>query len=352
MNPEQKMPDNELKNTLSEPSSRSLKARKKWFSWGVGLSFLVLALLAAGGFYQYRENKKLHKALAQQDTAVAHIKTTQIDLLNESKALHATLTARVEGIAKTLQTLSALYQRMNNDEAQRLLADIEQNLIMASEALYLTHDTAAALKLLQYADDKVQSVNHPEMVKLHAALQKDIQALSALPQVDIAREMARLDTLLENINALPLHIDIQRTLSTQKTAEPINSQLPWWKQLGHNIWAELKSLVQIRRLDKPQEALLSLDQVMLLRENIKLRLVSARIALMTRNQAAYTADLQAVQKYLQTYFDQTHPSTKQSAELLQQLFKVQLVNDEPTFTSLAALRAVRLPVVLKEGEQG
>ena len=156
MNSEQKMPDNELKNTLSKTSTTLKKGRRKWFSWGVCFSLLAMVLIGAGGVYQYQENKKLRKALAQQNTAVAQMKTREGQLLNESKALHSTLTSRIEKIAKTTQTLSTLYQRINNDEAQHLLADIEQTLTMASEALYITHDVKAALKLLQYADDKMQ----------------------------------------------------------------------------------------------------------------------------------------------------------------------------------------------------
>jgi uncharacterized protein HemX len=350
MNSEHITPDNELENTLSTPAPMLKKVPKKWFSWGLCFSLLALAIVIAGGIYQYQENKNLRNALAQQSQAAAQLRDAEMQLLNDNKAADAALAARVEGLAKTTQTLLTVYQRINNDEAQRLLADIAQTLTMASEALYITHDIAAALKLLQHADDKLQGANQPEMVKLHAALQKDIQTLAALPRVDVAREIARIDILVKEIDTLPLHIDIERTRHHKKTDLAVDHTQPWWKQLGHSIWSELKALVEIRRLDRPQEALLSVDQVMLVRENMKLRLVSARIALMTRNQAAYTADLQALKKYLQTYFDQSHFSTKQAFDLLHQLSTVQLVNDEPTFTSLAVLRTVRLPA-LPKGEQ-
>lgn len=352
MNIEQDTPDNDLKNTLLKPSLRK-RSRHRWLNWRLFVTLIVIGLISTGGIYQYQQNTLLHQAIEQQKIALTQAQHTDMRTDDETKMLQLTLASRIDEIEKTMQALSTLYQQsINNHELQRLLADTEQTLTMASEALYLTNDVSAALKLLTYASNKIQGLNQPELVKLHAALQQDIQTLSALSQVDVAAETARIDTLINIIDRLPLNIDTQRILTPKTPTVSADAQLSWWKQLGRNIWHELKSLVSIQRLDKPQQALISVDQVMLLRENMKLRMICARIALMTHNQAAYGADLHAVQKYLMDYFDQGQINTQQANDLLQKLLNVQLVIAKPIFTSLSVLRSTHIAPVLKEGEHG
>lgn len=303
------------------------------------LALLIIGLVG-GGIYQYQLNKRLQRVLVHQEKLFAQMQQTDIQVIGDAQQVETTLSARINDLDKKLQPLAAFYQTMQNNELARLLSDTEQTLTLASEALYLTNDVNATLKLLRYADNKIYSARFPELVKLHSALQKDINTLTLLPQADIATETARIDTLLERVASLPLHIDVQRTLIDKKQNKPTKEETSWWKGLGRDIWQQLKSLVQIQRIDKPGAVLLSVDQLMLLQENIRLRLLSAKIALMTRNSSTYLADLKAIQQYLSTFFDQQQISTQQVLAIVQQLLKAPLGMDKPILTSLEVLRGI------------
>ena len=85
------------------------------------------------------------------------------------------------------------------------------------------------------------------------------------------------------------------------------------------IWNDIKNLVTVERIDKPEPPLLSTEHTLYLRENIKLRLLTARIALLQHDDATYKADLNAVTKWLNQYFDGKHPKTIQALGLLKKL---------------------------------
>lgn len=337
MSPEQTTPDNDVSKTAKRPP---VKPPRRRFSWGFLFALIAIVAIGAGGAYQYQENERLQDELRQQKNILAQIKDAGNKELDESRDQQVGQAERLDKLENTVQTLSGVYQNIHNNETQRLFADVEQTLAMASETLHITNDVPATLKLLQYADSKLKGVNKPEAIKLYAALQKDIQALQALPMVDMAAEVARIETLLNGIDTLPLNIDIQRALSQPTPpVAPVNAGMPWWERIGSSIWNQLKSLVSIRRLDKPEQALLSVDEVNLIRENMKLRAMSARIALMTHNQAMYEADLNALQKYLDLYFDQKEASTQQAAEAINQLLQVKLGSmNKLLFTSLDVVR--------------
>lgn len=307
-----------------------------------GLALALLGVIGAG-IYQLQINKYLQESVARQEKLLEQI---NVEVKDDAQQVKTVLSVRLDEIDRKMQPLTGLYQKLQNNELAHLVSETEQTLILASEALYLTNDINVALKLLRYVDNKVTSARFPELVKLHGALQRDISTLSLLPQTDTVKEVARLEALIENIDKLPLHIDIQRTISAKVPPLTHETKESRWKKIFQDVGHELKSLVHIRRIDKPEAALLSVDQVTLLRENMRLRLMSAKIALLTQNASSYKADLQAVQKYLSIFFDQQQTSTQKAQAVVRQLLRAPLGRDKPTLTSLEVVRVLPNEVVL------
>jgi uncharacterized protein HemX len=110
------------------------------------------------------------------------------------------------------------------------------------------------------------------------------------------------------------------------------------------VWDELKSLVRVQRLDAQDASLLAPEQAWFLRENLKLRLMHARVALLQRNDGAYRADLKAASRWLARYFDPTDRRVVAAQAAIAQLNAASLAVEIPNISdSLAAVRAARAP---------
>jgi uroporphyrin-3 C-methyltransferase len=111
----------------------------------------------------------------------------------------------------------------------------------------------------------------------------------------------------------------------------------WWLA---QAWQSTRELVRVSRIDSPDAVLLAPEQSFLLRENLKLRLLNARLALLSRQVPSARADLQAVETSLRKYFDVQSPEVKQAMGLLSDTLAatkvVVLPQPEETLTALSA----------------
>jgi uroporphyrin-3 C-methyltransferase len=233
--------------------------------------------------------------------------------------------------------LEALYQELSRNRDEWALADIEQVLIIASQQLQLAGNVKAALIAMQTADARLQRLDKLRFVGLRKAINKDIERLKGLPFVDTAGTSVQLDNLMVLVNDLPLTYEHEQRPS--KTAEKAKVQNGLWERFGAEIWGEVKQLVQVRRLDKPDMPLLEPSQAYFLRENLKLRLLSARLALLQHDETTYKSDLASAEEWLRTYFNSRDKSTKTAQTILRQLARSPVSIESPDIS--ASLNAVR-----------
>jgi len=125
----------------------------------------------------------------------------------------------------------------------------------------------------------------------------------------------KLDSLVAQVDALPLAYDErgERAAAAKEAARP---EAGFWSRLGTEVWGELRQLVVVRQMNSPEPPLLPPTQAYFVRENLRLRLLNARMSLLTRDEAGYREDLRAVQAWIRRYFD---PRSKQTADALAQL---------------------------------
>ncbi len=91
-----------------------------------------------------------------------------------------------------------------------------------------------------------------------------------------------------------------------------------WSRAASHVWSETRSLVRVSRVDTPDAALLAPDQAFFVRENLKLRLLNARLALLSRQFDPAQADLREAQAMLDRYFDRGSRRVAAGADLLRQ----------------------------------
>ena len=233
--------------------------------------------------------------------------------------------------------LEALYQELSRSRDEWALAEIEQILTVASQQLQLAGNVQAALLALQTAEGRLARSDRPQFIPLRRVLNRDIDQLKAAPNLDIAGLALRLDNLIASVDTLPLQFE-ERTQSPPKPAAAAGASGVWARVLSE-VWAEMKQLVRIRNVDSPDAALLSPTQAYFLRENLRLRLLTARLALLARDPTRFRTDLETARTWVTRYYDTRAKSTATALASLKQLSASSINVELPTIAdSLAAVR--------------
>ena len=280
---------------------------------GVRRGFFALAVvaLAAAGALAWQDARRASDALklevAQRlsaaDAALAQSRAKDADLGNElrdAQAKIALLEARIAESVSQQAALETLYRDLAPSRDELALNEVEQILVLASQQLALAGNVQAALAAVQLADAKLSRLERPQWTPLRRSLARDIDTLKAVPYVDVAGIAGKLDHALAAIDALPLAKDERLPPPPREKAPPAETP---WTRFVRDTWADLKSLVRIEISDRPAAPLIAPDQSYFLRENLRLRLLSARLALLARDDASFKADLAGVNAWLRQYFD-------------------------------------------------
>lgn len=255
--------------------------------------------------------------------------------------------------------LEQLYQELSRSGDDWALAEIEQILAVAAQQLQLAGNVQGAIIALQHTDHRLARSDKPQFISLRRVLARDIERLKALPSVDLAGNALRLDSLVGMVDKLPLlsaekpaprpRLDarpVERSASTQPTSA--RGVLEWLEDtLRYGVaqtWETFQQLVRVREVDHPEALLLAPDQAFFVRENLKLRLLNARLALLARQESTYRADLLSAEEALQRYFDVRARPTVVALALLGQIQSSNTVVELPTLSeSLNAVRNFKAP---------
>lgn len=239
--------------------------------------------------------------------------------------------------------LEAMYQELARGRDETTLAEIEQLVYSASQQLQLAGNVKAALIALQTVDTRLQRMDKPQFNTLRKAVEKDIERLRASPAVDATGISLRIDELIERIDQMPL-LPGKSSAKPAANAAAAPADGGWWKRFAGEAWGDFTQLLRIQNMGRNELPLLPPDQAYYARENLKLRLLTARLALLAHDEASYRSDLKAAQAWLARYFDGQDKLVKSSATLLQQLAGSPVRVDVPDISaSLNAVRNFKLP---------
>lgn len=263
--------------------------------------------------------------------------------LRDAQAKIGALEAKIAESQNQQVALEALYQELARNRDEWQLAEIEQVLAIAQQQLQLSGNVRAALLALQLAESRLSRADRPQFLPVRRALMSDIERLKALPTLDVPGLSLALDRLAASVDALPLAFDerVERPAPV-KSAKPeaIAPEEGFLKRLGGEVWRELRQLVVVRRVDSAEPPLLPPQQAWFLRENLKLRLLNARLALLTRDEAGYREDLRTAQNWIQRYFDARAKASLGALAQLRQLSSASVSFEPPSIAD--SLEAVRV----------
>ena len=222
--------------------------------------------------------------------------------MRELTAKVATLESHYAEAQNQRVALETLYNDLSVSRDETALAEVEQLLLIAGQQLQLSANVRAALIAMQSADARLQRMDRPAFNGLRKTIAQDMDKLRALPDADIAGVNYQLDALMAAVDELPL-VYQQRAarLATAQPAPPKDETA--WQKLLREIWQDAKRLVRIENTGKAEIPLLPPEQEFFLRENLKLRLLSARLALLSRDEESFRHEMKTAQAWTARYFD-------------------------------------------------
>jgi uroporphyrinogen III methyltransferase/synthase len=258
----------------------------------------------------------------------------------ESRTKLGQLEARLAESQSQQLALEALYQELSRNRDEWQLAEIEQVLAIASQQLQLAGNVRAALLALQLAESRLAKADRPQFVPIRRALARDIERLKTLPTLDLPGTSMRIDSLAAQVDSLPLAFD-ERIEPPAK--EPVQAaERGFWARLWAEVWNELRQLVVVRQVGNAEPPLLPPSQAYFVRENLRLRLLNARLSLLARDEAGYREDLRTAQGWIQRYFDPRSKKTADALNQLKQLSSTTVSLELPNITeSLEAVRGYK-----------
>ena len=323
-------------NSQIETQASHAKQEKR-----ANLALLIALVVAAVVAWQWLEARNQITELQQEfatrlaDT-VGIVKDNQ-EALRETQVKLGLLESKLEESQNQQIALESLYQELSHNRDEWALAEVEQMLDISSQQLQLAGNVKAALIALQTADARLQRIDRPQLILLRKIINKDIERLKAVPYVDTVAISVRLDNLISRADSLPLAMDV-RPHSVQSEAGEQAAQSAWLK-FAREIWQDMKQMVRIQNTVEQEIPLLAPDQLFFLRENLKLRLLSARLALLLHDETSFKSDINAAQGWLTRYYDNSSEATKAALASLRQLQESRVSIELPDIS--ASLDAAR-----------
>jgi uroporphyrin-3 C-methyltransferase/uroporphyrinogen III methyltransferase/synthase len=331
---------------------------------GVLIVLAILLLLqwwsTTNQMNQLRE--ELARRLQAADVSNAATQTMAKTLLETDKQLQVKFGVLESEQAKSEShalALQQLYQDLSKNRDDWALAEIEQVLSTASQQLQLAGNVPGALIALQNADARLAGSDKPQFITIRRAISHDIDRLKALPNLDLPGIALRLDSAIEQVDSMPLLVDETpaqvsvvkpKDNATKPSKSPQIDQAPagplwktWlsehWERWSTTVSDEARQLIRIRDVSNPEALLIAPSQAYFIKENVKLRLLNARLALLSRNEVVFKSDLASAQHYINRYFDTRAKQTKAVQALLKQIQHSNLSIEMPSLAE--SLNAVR-----------
>jgi len=292
---------------------------------------LVLAALATAALMLAWSTQQRVKALEselvrrQQDSGSqateARASARQAETLaRETAAKTALLEARVAETSMQRSQFEDLLQSLARSRDENVLADLDAAIRVALQQSAITGSAEPLVATLRQADERLARYNQPRLERVRRAVAQDLERTRAAGVADIGLLSIRLDEVIRQVGDLPLLSQPEARVGAAGKAMGAVASAPaaaasraatgWGGSLGKSgaslaayLWDEVKSLLRVTRIDAPEAMLLMPEQAFFLRENLKLRLLNARLALLSRQFDTAQTDLREAQAALDRYFD-------------------------------------------------
>ncbi len=329
----------------------------------------LAALLAAGALWAVWSTRERSQQLEQelvrrqqagneQAAEVRLLARQSQDQARDALAKVTILETRLAEVALQRSQVEELIQSFARSRDENVLVDIDAAIRVAMQQTVITGSVEPLVNALRASDDRLARIKQPRLERVRRALATDLDRVRGVTVTDLGTLMLRLDEAARLVDELPLVArggsGTEAGSANESAARAASGAVAasgasgvWtdgvWAELSERFnlaWAEIRGLIRVTRIDQPEAMLIAPDQTFFLRENLKLRLMNARLALLSRQSEVVRADLQMAQQALDKYFDGTSKRTQMVSEALRHvLAQSRLATIPQPDESLAAIAA-------------
>lgn len=336
-------PAKAAKPKKSEKSAQKPSGGRVWGVLALLVSLVALGAVGYGGYVYYikqdlfstdvvAELNRLKSGSARNGERQAEFGKSLESFeqrLNSVKEVQDTLASAINGLAEDLG-------RKRDDWA---LAETEQLLLIANYRLQLARDVETAVAALRAADGQLQKLADPSLLPIRKLIADEITALQRLDRADIPGIALRLGSMASTLEQLPLHVE--RRFATAAPVTGVATTESTSLDTLQQMWRDLLGLIRIRKTTNGQKPLLPPEQDYFLRENLRLMLYGAQLAMLQGDTGTYTQNLKSARRWIGDYFDTETQVVTNMQEELQALLDEKIVVELPDVSaSLGALRDI------------
>ncbi|MFQ5644781.1 MAG: uroporphyrinogen-III C-methyltransferase [Thiogranum sp.] len=315
------------------------------------LSLLALGLsigLAVAAWFSWHELQQLAGAQSGTETRLesrleplrSSLDGVQEALRNERQQMERKLEELSGEQQRTGEQVSVLAALTGRSEQGWSLAEVEYLLRIANQRLQLQRDVKTAQQALRAADARLQELADPQFLKVREQLARELEALQAVALVDVDGISARLGALMELVDELTVEGSKYRpAVRTEADRSADAAAIQDWRELPALLWSVVSDLFRIREHDKPVSPMLPPEREYFLRENLRLQLSAARLALLRDDSVQYQATLATASSWLNDYFSASDARVKELLVQLEQLAAIDVAPQLPDVS--ASLRLLR-----------
>ena len=336
---------------------------------GVASAVAVVALVSSVLLWQKISTIQEQLARQSADAGEQSIEARTVarqaqEQVTEAVARLSVAEARLGDVALQRSQIEDLVQSLSRTRDENLVVDLESALRMAQQQAQLTGSMQPLVAALQSAQQRIERAAQPHLAPVQRAIEQDLLHLTQASVTDTAGLLARLDDLVRQVDDLPVLNAVAQEAETRRmkalmrsqsnsaaagatTSPATDTNTAWWQSALQNSWEvvrdEARSLVRVSRIDQPEAVLLAPEQTFFLRENLKLKLLNARMGVLARQFEAARSDLAGATAALNKYFDPASRRTQNAATVLQQaqanLKDAELPRLDETLAALATAAA-------------
>ena len=321
---------------------------------GTGLSLLaILIALGVGGTGYYFGQQKVdefqqkltaleaqinNKTVVSAPAQEVKFDTTQLAQLESANKATQNKIAQVEELinAKSHE-LVGLQSQINKVSAQAnaqqptdwLFSEADFLLNNALRKLVLDNDVDTAVSLLKLADETLAKVNNSQSAAIRSAINQDLKQLLSVAGVDQNAVMQKLSQLANTVDELPV-LDVN--FGDDQNATKLSDSLSDWAENAEkSATSFLNHFIRISpKHGADRKELLAPNQDIYLRENIRLRLQLAIMAVPRQQNELYKQSLEAVASWIRSYFDTNAEVTQSFLKSVDELSEVSIYVDVPS----------------------
>ncbi len=327
----------------------------KWLTVGIA----VIAMLGAvGSGLMWAKLSGIQEQLARQsaDTGSqaveARVTSKQAEELARETAARLSVTdAKLSEVALQRSQLEELMQSLSRSRDENLVVDIESAIRLAQQQAQLTGSVQPLLAALNSAEQRLTKVAQPRLAPVLRAVTRDIERIKATAVADTPALLFKLDELVRVVDTLPL-LNAVGNAPQPKAAQPVPTtswakaiSMSWWEKVLSDIWGDAQNLIRVSRIDKPEASMLAPDQSYFVRENLKLRLLNARLGLLARHFDVVQSDMKQANEDLVHFFDmqtrQGQTTLALAREVLAQSKQIEIPRVDDTIAALTTAAAGR-----------